>query len=106
EQHHVLGDPDRLEAPLLDRGADGPHEVGAGVAVADRHEDADVHQTLIGSSVRKGSSRSQTSSTSSMKSTKRCTGWKTSLLTRPRVVSVHVSYMSPPPCCNHARAQN
>ena len=42
EQHDVLGHPDRLEAPVLGR-AQGPEDLGVGVAVPERYEGADFH---------------------------------------------------------------
>jgi hypothetical protein len=44
EQHHVLGDPHRLEPPLLDGRTQGPQERGVGVECAERNERADLHR--------------------------------------------------------------
>ena len=43
EQHHVLGHPDRLEAPVLGLAAERAEDLGVGVAVAERCEESDVH---------------------------------------------------------------
>ena len=44
EHHDVLGDPDRLEAPVLGLAAEGAEDLGVGVAVAERGEETDLHR--------------------------------------------------------------